>query len=306
MSEARQPAGDLRAADSGRKVLLKGWIGRRRDLGDLIFLTVRDRSGTVQVLFDRARCPPDAVSSASQARSEDVVEIEGEVVARVAGQVNRDQPTGEIEVVASRLEFLARSDTPPFQIEDRTNAAEDLRLEYRYLDLRRPATTGGTGMIYERMAHRVQELGGDVHLRHRSGASFTKTAMCRPGTGRRPLRAVRSSDLDHAVNLARRAWAICRRRSKTELSAAFPQHDPRVSQRRQPRSVPGQWLYVHSPELGTGRVTNFRNWVPELYGDSPQQHPRPGILVLRRGLPLDGRRRRVDRTRRSARCARPD
>ena len=68
-----------------------------------------------------------------------MVEIEGEVVPRAEGQINGDQPTGEIEVVASRLEFLARSDTPPFQIEDRTNAAEDLRLEYRYLDLRRPA-----------------------------------------------------------------------------------------------------------------------------------------------------------------------
>ncbi len=135
----RQPAGGLRPPDAGRRVRLQGWVGRRRDLGDLIFLTVRDRSGTVQVLFDRQRCPPDAVASASEARSEDVVEIEGEVVLRGEGRGNAGQETGQIEVVATRLTFLARSDTPPFQIEDRTNAAEDLRLEYRYLDLRRPA-----------------------------------------------------------------------------------------------------------------------------------------------------------------------
>lgn len=135
----RQPAGELRPADAGRRVRLQGWVGRRRDLGDLIFLTVRDRSGTVQVLFDRLRCPAEAVAGASEARSEDVVEIEGETALRGEGRANAEQATGQIEVVATRLTFLARSDTPPFQIEDRTNAAEDLRLEYRYLDLRRPA-----------------------------------------------------------------------------------------------------------------------------------------------------------------------
>jgi len=157
MTASRQPAGELRAADAGRKVLLKGWVGRRRDLGDLIFLTVRDRSGTVQVLFDRARCPVDAVAAAAQARSEDVVEIEGEVAPRAAGQANPEQKTGEIEVVASRLEFLARSDTPPFVIEDRTNAAEDLRLEYRYLDLRRPAMLANF-VLRDEIAFRVRRF----------------------------------------------------------------------------------------------------------------------------------------------------
>ncbi|MDQ2978934.1 MAG: aspartate--tRNA ligase [Acidobacteriota bacterium] len=139
MSLPRQPAGALRAADRGKTVRLQGWVGRRRDLGDLIFLTLRDRSGTVQVLFDRARCPLDAVAAAGEARSEDVVEIEGEVALRGEGRANAEQATGEIEVVAARLSFLARSDTPPFLVEDRSNASEDLRLEYRYLDLRRPA-----------------------------------------------------------------------------------------------------------------------------------------------------------------------
>lgn len=135
----RQPAGELRAADAGRSVRLQGWIGRRRDLGELIFLTVRDRSGTVQVLFDTSRCPADAVEAAAGARAEDVVEIDGEVVVRAPGQQNTDQLTGGIEIVAAGLRFLARADTPPFEVSDRTNATEELRLEYRYLDLRRPS-----------------------------------------------------------------------------------------------------------------------------------------------------------------------
>jgi len=135
----RQPAGEIRAADAGRRVRLQGWVGRRRDLGELIFLTVRDRSGVVQVLFDGSRCPADAVATAAQARAEDVVEIDGEVALRAEAQRHKDQPTGDVEIVASRIVFLSRSDTPPFTVEDRTNATEELRLQYRYLDLRRPA-----------------------------------------------------------------------------------------------------------------------------------------------------------------------
>ena len=139
MTLPRQPAGLLSAADAGRRVLLRGWVGRRRDLGELIFLTVRDRSGVVQVLFESSRSGEQAVARAGDARMEDVVEIEGEVVRRGSDQVNREIATGEIEVVAERLEFLARADTPPFLPEDRTNATEELRLEHRYIDLRRPA-----------------------------------------------------------------------------------------------------------------------------------------------------------------------
>lgn len=135
----REPAGELRAPDAGRRVLLKGWVAKRRDLGDLIFFALRDRSGLVQVLFDRQRCPAEAVEAAGTARMEDVVELEGEVVLRAEAQRNREMPTGEIEVVASRLEFLSRAETPPFSVEDRTNATEELRLTHRYLDLRRPA-----------------------------------------------------------------------------------------------------------------------------------------------------------------------
>ncbi len=135
----RVPAGTLRTADVGRRILLKGWVGRRRDLGELVFLTIRDRSGIVQVVFDRERCPAHAVARAGEARPEDVVEIEGDVALRGEGQRRAEDATGDVEIVARRLDFLARAETPPFVVEDRTNATEELRLEYRYLDLRRPA-----------------------------------------------------------------------------------------------------------------------------------------------------------------------
>ena len=157
MTQPRQPAGALRAADAGRTVLLKGWVARRRDLGELIFLTIRDRSGFVQAVFDRARCPAEAVAAASEARSEDVVALEGEVVLRGEGQRNRELPTGDVEVVASRLEFLARSRTPPFVVEDRTNATEELRLEYRYLDLRRPVIQKNF-VLRDEIAFRVRRV----------------------------------------------------------------------------------------------------------------------------------------------------
>jgi aspartyl-tRNA synthetase len=162
MNSTRQPAGQLTAADTGRRVLLRGWIGRRRDLGELIFLTVRDRSGVVQVLFDRMRSGEEAVVRAGDARPEDVVEIEGEVVRRGDGQVNAEIPTGEIEVVAIRLEFLARAETPPFLPEDRTNATEELRLQHRYIDLRRPVMFKNLKLRHEiafRVRQTLHELG---------------------------------------------------------------------------------------------------------------------------------------------------
>src|SRR5262249_62209214 len=87
--------------------------------------------------------------------SEDVVEIEGEVVRRAEGQVNHEIPTGEVEVIASRLEFLAKSETPPFTVEDRTNATEELRLQYRYLDLRRPVMQKNI-ILRDRMAFAIR------------------------------------------------------------------------------------------------------------------------------------------------------
>jgi aspartyl-tRNA synthetase len=166
----REPAGALRASDAGRTVFLEGWVEKRRDLGDLIFLSLRDRSGIAQVLFDRRRCPPETVEAASAARMEDVVAVTGEVVARAAGQINREIPTGEIEVLASRLEFLARAETPPFVVEDRTNATEELRLQYRYLDLRRPSMQRNIILRHE-MAFRIRAL------LHRRGFIEVETPM---------------------------------------------------------------------------------------------------------------------------------
>ena len=134
----RTEAGTLAGADAGREVRLQGWVAHRRDFGELVFVTLRDRSGVVQVLFDGEKGSRALVEEAKSLRAEDVVEIDGGVARRAAGQENPAMPTGEIEVVAKALTVVNRADVPPFSIEDRVNASEDLRLKYRYLDLRRP------------------------------------------------------------------------------------------------------------------------------------------------------------------------
>jgi aspartyl-tRNA synthetase len=127
--------GELRAKDAGSDVVVMGWVARRRDLGNLLFLDVRDRSGIVQVVFNK-ETQPEAHAKAEQARSEFVVAVEGKVIQRQKS--NGDLDTGEVEIVATRLHILNTAKTPPFQIEDDINAAEETRLRYRYLDLRRP------------------------------------------------------------------------------------------------------------------------------------------------------------------------
>jgi aspartyl-tRNA synthetase len=127
--------GALRAADAGRDVVIMGWVARRRDLGNLLFLDVRDRAGIVQVVFNK-ETQPSAHAKAEQARSEFVVAIEGKVILRQ--KANPELPTGEVEMVATKLHILNNAKTPPFQVEDETNAAEETRLRYRYIDLRRP------------------------------------------------------------------------------------------------------------------------------------------------------------------------
>src|ERR1700732_241985 len=112
-----------------------GWVARRRDLGNLLFLDIRDRSGIVQVVFNK-ETHPEAHAKAEQARSEFVVASECKVSQRQ--KTNPELATGEVEILASRLHILNTAKTPPFQIEDDVNAAEETRLRYRYLDLRRP------------------------------------------------------------------------------------------------------------------------------------------------------------------------
>jgi len=112
-----------------------GWVHRRRDLGNLLFLDVRDRTGIVQVVFNK-ETQPEAHAKAEHARSEFVVAVEGKVVKRE--KANSEIATGEIELVAAKLHILNNAKTPPFPIEAEINAAEETRLKYRYLDLRRP------------------------------------------------------------------------------------------------------------------------------------------------------------------------
>ncbi|HEX8872506.1 MAG TPA: aspartate--tRNA ligase, partial [Candidatus Acidoferrum sp.] len=126
--------GALRANDAGRDAIVMGWVHRRRDLGNLLFLDVRDRTGIVQVVFNK-ETQPEAHAKAEQARSEFVVAVEGKVTARQ--KANPDLATGEIELVAAKLHILNNAKTPPFPIEDEITAAEETRLRYRYLDLRR-------------------------------------------------------------------------------------------------------------------------------------------------------------------------
>ena len=127
--------GELRASDAGKPATVLGWVARRRDLGNLLFLDVRDRSGIVQVVFNK-ETQPEAHAKAEQARSEFVVAVEGNVVQRQ--KANPELPTGEVEMNATKLHILNNSKTPPFPIEEHINAAEETRLRFRYLDLRRP------------------------------------------------------------------------------------------------------------------------------------------------------------------------
>jgi aspartyl-tRNA synthetase len=127
--------GALRATDAGRDAIVMGWVHRRRDLGNLLFLDLRDRAGIVQVVFNK-ETQPEAHAKAEQARSEFVVAVEGKIIKRE--KANPDIPTGEVELVASRLHILNTAKTPPFPIEEEINAAEETRLRFRYLDLRRP------------------------------------------------------------------------------------------------------------------------------------------------------------------------
>jgi aspartyl-tRNA synthetase len=129
--------GSIRAADEGREVELYGWVARRRDHGGLIFIDLRDRWGAVQIVFNPTKAP-EAHASASDLRAEYVVRAKGVVGRRPAGSENPRMATGEVEVTASELEVISTAKTPPFQIDDETDADEALRLKYRYLDLRRP------------------------------------------------------------------------------------------------------------------------------------------------------------------------
>ena len=127
--------GALRANDAGTEVVIMGWVHRRRDLGQLIFIDLRDREGIAQIVVNKED-HPHIHAKAEQLRSEFVVAIKGKVIKRQ--KPNPEIATGEVEVIATELHLLNTSKTPPFQIEDEITANEETRLRYRYLDLRRP------------------------------------------------------------------------------------------------------------------------------------------------------------------------
>jgi aspartyl-tRNA synthetase len=129
-------AGQLRAGDVGERLRVAGWVHRRRDHGGLIFIDLRDRTGLLQLVF-RPEEAPEAHAAAGRLRAEDVITATGELVPREEGTINPSLPTGEVELAVAELDELADSETPPFQIDEDEPVGEELRLRYRYLDLRK-------------------------------------------------------------------------------------------------------------------------------------------------------------------------
>ncbi|MGC1299471.1 MAG: amino acid--tRNA ligase-related protein, partial [Alloacidobacterium sp.] len=129
--------GELRAEDAGKSVVLLGWVNRRRDHGNLIFLDLRDRYGISQVVLDKD-LSPTGHAKAEQARPEYVIAAIGKVRLRGKDVINPKMPTGEIEVVADEIRILNDAKVPPFSPAEEAIGNEEVRLKYRYLDLRRP------------------------------------------------------------------------------------------------------------------------------------------------------------------------
>ena len=128
---------EISTANIGETVTLMGWVQKSRNKGGIIFVDLRDRSGIVQLIFENGSIDEEGFEKATKLRSEFVVAVTGVVEAR-SGAVNSNLKTGEIEVRANSLRILAEAETPPFPIEENSKTKEDLRLKYRFLDLRRP------------------------------------------------------------------------------------------------------------------------------------------------------------------------
>jgi len=128
---------ELTVSDVGKEVVVMGWVQRRRDMGKLIFVTLRDRSGIIQVVFN-SETDPELHAKALHVRSEYVLAVRGILAKRSEKDINPNMATGELEIIASELRILNKAEIPPFHIEETVEANEVLRLKYRYLDLRRP------------------------------------------------------------------------------------------------------------------------------------------------------------------------
>ncbi len=130
---------DVNEAMAGQKVTLMGWVSRKREFGHFSFVLLRDRTGIVQVVVDKDNSDDDVIAKESEIRSEYVIAVTGNVQERTPENINPNMKTGKIEVSVESIKILSESDTPPFQIEDNVNVSTELRLKYRYLDLRRPS-----------------------------------------------------------------------------------------------------------------------------------------------------------------------
>ena len=129
--------GELSAANAGETVTVMGWVQKQRNKGGIIFVDLRDRAGILQVIFEESDCGRESFEKAEKLRSEFVIAVTGKIEKR-GGAVNENLTTGEIEVRAAAVSILSESDTPPFPVEAESKTKEELRLKYRYLDLRRP------------------------------------------------------------------------------------------------------------------------------------------------------------------------
>jgi len=121
----------------GNEVTVMGWVQKSRNKGGIVFTDLRDRTGILQIIFEEANVGAEGYGKAAKLRSEFVIAVKGKVAKR-GGAVNENLATGDIEIIASDIRILSESEVPPFPIEEDSKTKEDLRLKYRYLDLRRP------------------------------------------------------------------------------------------------------------------------------------------------------------------------
>ncbi|MGM0853262.1 MAG: aspartate--tRNA ligase [Bacillota bacterium] len=149
MTKRTAYCGDITESYIGKKITIKGWVQKRRDLGGLIFIDLRDREGIVQVVFN-PDLSGEALALAEKIRNEYVLSVTGTVVARGEGTVNPNLKTGKVEIHVEEVQIINEAKTPPFMIDDQMEVSEDVRLKYRYVDLRRPAM-----METLRMRHNV-------------------------------------------------------------------------------------------------------------------------------------------------------